>query len=110
MSKLRYRWLKKPHLYLAIPLLLLALIALDATRPAQRQISVRLFARGVHAYHVYIHPYTSKYIRCRYRPTCSRYSVEAVEKYGIAKGLALAARRIASCRRSVPMGTVDPVP
>lgn len=110
MSKLRHRWLKKPQLYLGLLLLLPALVGLDACRPPQRQVSVRLFAASVRAYHAYLHPYTEKYIRCRYRPTCSRYSVEAVRKYGIAKGMVLAVRRITSCRRSMPMGTVDPVP
>ncbi len=34
---------------------------------------------------------------CRYSPTCSEYTVEVVEKYGIIKGAVLAAKRIASC-------------
>ena len=32
--------------------------------------------------------------RCRYIPTCSEYAVEAVEKYGAAKGGLLALRRL----------------
>lgn len=34
---------------------------------------------------------------CRYSPTCSEYSVEVIEKYGIMKGGSLALKRIASC-------------
>ncbi len=34
---------------------------------------------------------------CRYSPTCSEYSVDVFEKYGIIKGGVLAAKRIASC-------------
>lgn len=34
---------------------------------------------------------------CRYIPTCSQYAVEALEKYGAAKGSWLAVRRIARC-------------
>jgi len=34
---------------------------------------------------------------CRYSPTCSEYSVEVIEKYGIMKGGVLAIKRIASC-------------
>jgi putative membrane protein insertion efficiency factor len=49
-------------------------------------------------------------VRCRYQPTCSDYSVEAVEKHGIRRGLVLTVRRINSCQTSVPMGTHDPVP
>lgn len=42
-----------------------------------------------------ISPYTKP--SCRYIPTCSQYAVEALEKYGAAKGSWLAAKRIARC-------------
>jgi putative membrane protein insertion efficiency factor len=46
---------------------------------------------------------------CRYWPSCSSYAREALEVHGAAKGLALAAWRIARCN---PWGGhgVDPVP
>ncbi|MFL2804168.1 MAG: membrane protein insertion efficiency factor YidD [Dehalococcoidia bacterium] len=46
---------------------------------------------------------------CRHMPTCSNYSYEALEKYGLIKGLILTIRRLLKCR---PMGTsgYDPVP
>ena len=34
---------------------------------------------------------------CRYYPTCSQYSVEAVEKYGVIKGLFKSLWRILRC-------------
>lgn len=34
---------------------------------------------------------------CRFIPTCSEYAVEALEKYGAAKGSWLALKRIAKC-------------
>ena len=34
---------------------------------------------------------------CRYYPTCSQYSIEAVEKYGVAKGLLKAVWRVLRC-------------
>jgi putative membrane protein insertion efficiency factor len=34
---------------------------------------------------------------CRYTPTCSAYSLEALKKYGIIKGAWLATKRILSC-------------
>lgn len=46
---------------------------------------------------------------CRYYPSCSRYSSEAVERYGVAKGVLLTARRLARCRPGV-QGGYDPVP
>jgi uncharacterized protein len=46
---------------------------------------------------------------CRFYPTCSSYAYEAVEKYGIWRGGALAFRRLMRCR---PFGGhgYDPVP
>jgi putative membrane protein insertion efficiency factor len=34
---------------------------------------------------------------CRFYPTCSDYSIQAIEKYGVIKGLFLSFRRIISC-------------
>lgn len=50
--------------------------------------------------------------RCRFRPTCSQYAKEAVEKYGAARGSLLAAKRLAKChpfhrQRGIEF---DPVP
>lgn len=110
MPALRHRFLRRPGTYLSLLAALILLVVADGMRPAQQQVSVRVYVRAVDAYHAYLHPFSSHYIRCRYRPTCSNYSVHAVEKYGIFRGLELSFKRIASCRKSVPMGTYDPVP
>jgi putative membrane protein insertion efficiency factor len=46
---------------------------------------------------------------CRYTPTCSSYSIEALRKHGAFKGLFLSVKRILSCN---PWGGngYDPVP
>ena len=46
---------------------------------------------------------------CRYIPTCSQYALEAVEKYGAAKGSWLALRRFLRCN-PFHKGGYDPVP
>jgi len=46
---------------------------------------------------------------CRYTPTCSQYTVEALQKYGIFKGGWLGIKRIASCNPWGGHGH-DPVP
>ena len=45
---------------------------------------------------------------CRYLPTCSEYSIEALKTYGFVKGLLLSSKRIMSCH---PWGNsgFDPV-
>ena len=34
---------------------------------------------------------------CRFIPTCSEYAMQALEKYGAAKGLWLAVKRLSKC-------------
>jgi putative membrane protein insertion efficiency factor len=46
---------------------------------------------------------------CRFQPTCSAYSLEAVEKYGFFKGGYLAIKRIFSCHPWGKSG-YNPVP
>ena len=46
---------------------------------------------------------------CRYVPTCSTYAIQAIEKYGAAKGSYLAAKRILRCN-PFHKGGYDPVP
>ena len=34
---------------------------------------------------------------CRYLPTCSEYSIEALKKFGLIKGIYISLKRILSC-------------
>jgi len=47
--------------------------------------------------------------RCRFYPSCSQYAVEALQRYGFAKGVFLAAKRVSRCHPLNP-GGYDPVP
>ena len=46
---------------------------------------------------------------CRFWPTCSHYSHEAIETHGALRGTLLTLRRLSRCRPFGPSG-VDPVP
>jgi putative membrane protein insertion efficiency factor len=46
--------------------------------------------------------------RCKYEPSCSRYAAQAIEEYGILRGLVLAAWRLLRCN-PWSHGGYDPV-
>ncbi|HLL60536.1 MAG TPA: membrane protein insertion efficiency factor YidD [Candidatus Nitrosocosmicus sp.] len=45
---------------------------------------------------------------CRFEPTCSQYTYQAVEKYGVIKGLVLGLKRIIRCH-PFSKGGFDPL-
>ena len=46
---------------------------------------------------------------CRFYPSCSQYALQAVERFGVVRGGALALARLARCHPWHP-GGFDPVP
>lgn len=46
---------------------------------------------------IFYKKYLSFGYSCRFIPTCSEYAYEAVEKYGVIKGLFLGLKRVLKC-------------
>ncbi len=72
-----------------------------------KKILIFPFIVLVRFYQVAISPYTPN--SCRYSPTCSHYTVEALQKHGLFKGGWLSIKRITSCNPWGGSG-YDPVP
>ena len=50
----------------------------------------------------------SKNITCKYYPTCSEYTKQAIEKYGVLRGCMLGGKRILKCN-PFSKGGYDPL-
>ena len=66
-----------------------------------------LVLKAIDVYQLAVSPYLPG--ACRYLPSCSSYTHEAVSRYGAPRGLWLGIRRFCRCQ---PLGTLgyDPVP
>lgn len=97
-------WRKR---FLTLAAIAALLLFADTLRSPDTQLSARAYIGFVHSYQSLVRPMLEGVVACRYRPTCSDYSIAAVERFGIWYGLYMTIKRIASCTDSVPMGTVD---
>lgn len=69
---------------------------------------MRLVLRGlIRLYQLSVSPLLGP--RCRFHPTCSEYGLEAINRYGVVRGLWLTGGRVCRCHPWHP-GGLDPVP
>jgi putative membrane protein insertion efficiency factor len=66
----------------------------------------RLALAGIRFYRVFLSPL--KPPTCRFYPSCSTYTLDAVNRYGVMSGLWLGVKRLARCHPWHP-GGFDPV-
>jgi len=71
-----------------------------------RRVLRRAVTLPIRAYQYAISPMLGP--RCRYYPSCSEYAVQAIERYGILRGLVLAGWRVLRCN-PFSRGGYDPV-
>lgn len=106
----RRRSRRRPHGWLLAGLALWGWVAFDLARDPDVQLLGSLAVASIHVYQAVGRPLTRPVIHCRYEPTCSVYAATAIDRFGLLGGGRLAFARLASCQRSVPLGTHDPVP
>ena len=100
---------RRRRIALGLGLLLALLVAIDLARPPRRQVSARALLGAIHLYQATLSPRMPALgVRCRFRPTCSRYAEGAIRKHGALLGTARAVARIARCGPWTPQGTYDP--
>lgn len=68
----------------------------------------KIFILPIRAYQILLSPMLGSN-KCRFQPTCSSYMIQAIEEWGVLKGLWLGLKRIGRCH---PWGGhgFDPVP
>lgn len=77
-------------------------------RPPSEQVTAHLLVRGIGAYQVILSPLLARGgVRCRFRPTCSHYAVEVLERDGTLVGAARTVGRLLRCGPWTPQGTLD---
>jgi hypothetical protein len=69
----------------------------------------RLSIWFIRLYQVTLGPVLGVMSSCRYEPTCSRYTAQAIGRFGARRGWWLGIRRISRCHPGYP-GGFDPVP
>jgi putative membrane protein insertion efficiency factor len=72
-----------------------------------RQLPVRFALWVIQFYRFAVSPLLGS--NCRYAPTCSAYTMVALQRFGFFKGLGLGARRVLRCH-PWHEGGFDPVP
>ena len=58
-------------------------------------VFVKILIKFIKIYQFLLSPFLGQ--SCRYLPTCSEYSIEALKKFGLSRGLFVSLKRILSC-------------
>jgi uncharacterized protein len=77
-------------------------------RSEKRSIPVRVALLALRFYKAYLSILFAG--SCRFEPTCSRYAYEAIERFGVLRGVWLGLKRLLRCQPLSRKFGYDPVP
>jgi hypothetical protein len=81
----------------------------DLARPPAEQLSAHGLLAGLDLYQATVsRAMPALGVRCRFRPSCSRYAEGAIRRHGALGGSVRAAWRVMRCGPWTASGTVDP--
>lgn len=78
------------------------------TAAANYPPQVKIALLGLRIYKVYVSPWLGG--GCRFEPTCSIYMAQAIERFGVLRGVWLGLKRLARCQPFYGRFGYDPVP
>jgi putative membrane protein insertion efficiency factor len=73
-----------------------------------KSIGVRIALLALRVYKAYLSMWFAG--SCRFEPTCSQYAYEAIERFGVARGVWLGMKRLLRCHPLSRRFGYDPVP
>jgi uncharacterized protein len=76
--------------------------------PSSTCIGVRIALLALRVYKVYLSVLFAG--SCRFEPTCSQYAYEAIERFGVVRGVWLGMKRLLRCHPLSRRFGYDPVP
>jgi len=80
----------------------------EEMRPTPQSVGVRAALFALDFYKTYLSSLLGG--ACRFEPTCSRYAYEAIERFGLWRGLWLGTKRLLRCHPLSRRFGFDPVP
>lgn len=71
-------------------------------------LAVKAALAALRIYKAYVSPWFAG--SCRFEPTCSQYAYQAIERFGVLRGVWLGLQRLARCQPLAKKFGYDPVP
>jgi putative membrane protein insertion efficiency factor len=83
-------------------------LKVSATNDESMTVGVRMALLALRCYKAYLSVLLAG--TCRFEPTCSQYAYQAIERFGVLRGVWLGSKRLARCHPFSGKFGYDPVP